>query len=204
MTQPVDPAPTPEDSTLVRGLQSGDLDPIMRIEATAFHPMDADTRETMENSWADYPDGFLVAVNGSQVVGYLMSRPRGNAAYIHSMAVDGEWRGRGIGRQLLQTALDRYACHGFKQAELEVRPDNLPAVLAETCFSAKKARKAAATLSVESIRACGGRLNWACCCRGYAVRPLCLFIGRTTPRSAGLNGPVQTGCPLPLRNPAAE
>jgi [ribosomal protein S18]-alanine N-acetyltransferase len=109
-------------------LQHDDLDGIMQIEAGAFHPKDADTRATMEESARRYPAGFFVAKVAGRAVGYLMSRPRDTSGYIHSMAVTERWRRHGIGRKLLEAAVGHYMRHAFQQIELEVRPDNIAAI----------------------------------------------------------------------------
>jgi ribosomal protein S18 acetylase RimI-like enzyme len=48
-------------------------------------------------------------------------------AAVLSLAVDPAWQGRGIGRRLLATALERLRALGAPRVRLEVRPDNLVA-----------------------------------------------------------------------------
>lgn len=72
------------------------------------------------------PDLSLVAVHGSAVAGFLLTRLRehGAVAYVDVLAVDPAFQGRGIGRALLLHAFAAFARAGLGEAELDVSSVN--------------------------------------------------------------------------------
>jgi len=72
---------------------------------------------------------ILVAEHADRIVGLLDVKVGSRCAERHAgvfgMSVAGDWRGRGVGRRLLTTAIDRVrAWDGFCRLELEVVPWN--------------------------------------------------------------------------------
>ena len=74
----------------------------------------------------------FVALDEDRVVGWADILP----LEVHAMAHRGSlgigilpaYRGRGVGRQLLRTCIDRAKKSGLTRIELEVRADNVPAI----------------------------------------------------------------------------
>ncbi len=60
-------------------------------------------------------------------VGFILSRRAADEAEILSVAVARAWRGRGLGRRLLDLLLRRLAGYGLSAVFLEVDEDNAPA-----------------------------------------------------------------------------
>jgi ribosomal-protein-alanine N-acetyltransferase len=67
------------------------------------------------------------AMAGKRLVGFVLSRLAADQAEILSVAVAPSWRGRGIGRALIDLHLRRLAGRGVKALFLEVDEDNMPA-----------------------------------------------------------------------------
>lgn len=72
------------------------------------------------------PDGVLVAEEDGRVIGYITMRfdEATKVAWIPNMAVEPEFQGRGIGRQLILTALDWARQKGMKYAKIETLAQN--------------------------------------------------------------------------------
>ncbi|MDB5451763.1 MAG: hypothetical protein JWO33_341 [Caulobacteraceae bacterium] len=93
---------------------------------------------------------ILLAFCGGELVGLLDLWARGAPEFRHcghfGMSVAKEWRGKGVGRRLLNVALrDALAWEGFCRLELEVTPWNTPAIrLYESLGFKVEARKAKA------------------------------------------------------------
>ena len=74
----------------------------------------------------------FVALDGTSVVGWADVFPAWAAAVAHcgqlGMGVLPAWRGRGIGRRLLQACIDKAWAKGLTRIELEARADNHAAI----------------------------------------------------------------------------
>lgn len=104
-----------------------DLDAVVRIEQLGFTPEEAGTREAYRERIQKLASTFLVAKVGGQVVGFVVgpavneqyvtddmyvhtpdNLPTGGNQLVLSIATDPDYRGHGIGSQLL-TALAKEA-----------------------------------------------------------------------------------------------
>lgn len=77
-------------------------------------------------------DGVLVAVAADGVVGALMLRRHRHPAFAGvlqlGLAVDGEWRGRGVGRALVARAIEDARAAHARRLQLAVVDGNAPAL----------------------------------------------------------------------------
>lgn len=64
---------------------------------------------------------------GNKVIGFIVSRIAADEAEILSVAIDSNYRGRGLSRDLLRIHLGYLAGHGLKTVFLEVEENNRPA-----------------------------------------------------------------------------
>jgi ribosomal-protein-alanine N-acetyltransferase len=87
----------------------------------------------------DFPSTFLLALDGSRVVGYIMCRIEyglsmtkrfglAKKGHIISIAVLEEYRSRGIGSKLIKEALEEIRKGSGKECYLEVRTTNRGAI----------------------------------------------------------------------------
>ena len=70
------------------------------------------------------PELFLVAVDGSHLVGTVMGGYDGHRGWIYALAVDENERHRGIGTELMAEAERRLKGRGCLKVNLQVMPDN--------------------------------------------------------------------------------
>ena len=70
------------------------------------------------------PELFLVAVDGSHLVGTVMGGYDGHRGWIYALAVDENERHRGIGTELMAEAERRLKGRGCLKMNLQVMPDN--------------------------------------------------------------------------------
>ena len=70
------------------------------------------------------PGLFLVAVDGSRLVGTVMGGYDGHRGWIYSLAVDENDRHRGIGTDLMAEVERRLKDRGCLKINLQVMPDN--------------------------------------------------------------------------------
>ena len=110
----------------IRPAHSADIAALARLEEESF-----------SDPWSE--DGFreLLAAPGSlmlvavdlrdQLIGYLAARRVLDESEILNLAVAVPWQRHGVGRALLQGALDELRARGVRQVFLEVRESNLAA-----------------------------------------------------------------------------
>ncbi len=93
-------------------------------------PLEA-TREFITGSIANRHPHF-VALDGERVVGWCDITPRERPATRHGgvlgMGLLPEWRGRGLGRRLMERTLEAARAFPLTRVELLVRADNEPAI----------------------------------------------------------------------------
>lgn len=70
------------------------------------------------------PDMFLVGRTGGQVIATVMAGYDGHRGWINYLAVDPRYRGRGIGRMMMDAAEKRLRAAGCPKINLQVRRSN--------------------------------------------------------------------------------
>ena len=111
----------------VRPFSPQDLPPVSAIVRDALRENYPTSLYLDIHRW--WRDGFLVAEEGSSVVGFLaavVSAPQ--LARVLMLAVYGTWRRRGIGSALMDAFLKECAMRGIHGVELEVRKSNDSAI----------------------------------------------------------------------------
>jgi ribosomal-protein-alanine N-acetyltransferase len=109
----------------IRPMSESDVAEVVAIERNAY-----------QFPWSDgiFRDclrvGYVcrVVTLGRQVIGYGVMSVGAGEAHILNLCISAVYRGRGLGRQLLDYLLDRGAAAGMSEAFLEVRPSNTVAL----------------------------------------------------------------------------
>ncbi|MCX7886365.1 MAG: GNAT family N-acetyltransferase [Verrucomicrobiae bacterium] len=72
------------------------------------------------------PDGILVAEEDGRIVGYITTRldHETKLGWIPNLAVEPEYQGRGIGRRLIEAALEMFRQRGMTHAKIETLEQN--------------------------------------------------------------------------------
>lgn len=110
----------------IRDASPRDLPRVVAIEAASFS--DPWSRAMFAFHIASSQgDVFLVATDGSAVIGYAITRLVGHESELLNIAVDAQWRGRGVGAMLLDAAMQRCSSTGGTEMWLEVRASNTSA-----------------------------------------------------------------------------
>jgi [ribosomal protein S18]-alanine N-acetyltransferase len=100
---------------------------LLRIESECFGE-DSYREEFFRKLCEDHHDLLFVARYGREIAGYVMGEQLQDRAEVISLAVNHEYRGRGIGRQLMHAVLMALRKHGEQRVFLMVRADNQPAI----------------------------------------------------------------------------
>lgn len=88
-------------------MHEDDFDDIIRIEQLAFksYNLPPRTRKNIAYSYSLNPTGCFTAKNNGTPVGFIFSRVWGSIGWIGTFGIDEDFRGKGIGKQLLRAAL---------------------------------------------------------------------------------------------------
>ena len=112
----------PEAELVIRDMTRTDLMAVMSIEQTSFS---MPWRETTFESLLQRSDADLIAaVADGRLVGYAVCWTILEQAELGNVAVDAEWRNRGVGLKLVQAALERVRRRSAEECFLEVRESN--------------------------------------------------------------------------------
>lgn len=110
----------------VRQMGSADADAVWslarRVPEAAQWPR-ADFGRAAENAFDSW-----VAERNALIVGFLISRRMAEEAEVLNLAIEAEHRRRGLARAMLDAALEEARRAGARQAFLEVRASNTPAI----------------------------------------------------------------------------
>ena len=111
-------------SVVIRDYEARDFRDIVEIDAEAFG-----NRNPVYDAYIyiTFGSDLIVADVGGKVVGYIALMNHGKDAKIVSFAVRRAFRGRGIGRRLLKSAIERCKQRGKERILLEVRVSNIVA-----------------------------------------------------------------------------
>jgi ribosomal protein S18 acetylase RimI-like enzyme len=87
-----------------------------------------DPRRDIERKLACDPGGLLVLEAGGALAGSVMAGYDGHRGWVNYLAVDPAWRGRGLGRMLMDAAEQWLLARGCPKVNLQVRTSNEHAV----------------------------------------------------------------------------
>jgi len=129
---------------MIRKYRESDRDSLMEITITCFPKVSIDRniedrfgtvggkdwtwrkKRQIEADIEACPEGILVAEMDGNVVGYITCRldAASKVGHISNMAVLPTYQGRGLGKQLMQAALDHFRKEGMKLARIETLEQN--------------------------------------------------------------------------------
>lgn len=106
---------------------ASDLDVVLAIEDASFHNP---TGRAWYEAELARPDvcTILVLRLPTGVAGFMAFWRVADEMHINNLAVHPDWRGQGLGRQLLDQGLEQAAATGIRRATLEVRRSNTAAL----------------------------------------------------------------------------
>ena len=100
---------------------------LLRTEPPPFEKTKAFVRSNIENNYAQY-----VALHDKKIVGWAdiipLSHPKMTHVGVLGMGILKDYRGQGVGSQLLKEVTEHAWVSGLKRLELEVFADNITAI----------------------------------------------------------------------------
>ena len=120
-----DPERTATSALRLREFVAADYEAVERLWRRAglwMRPSDA--AEHVALKLTRDPDLFLVACAGERLVGVAMGGWDGRRAYVYHLAVDPQWRRRGVGDRLMDELEERFRAKGALKAKLQIMTGN--------------------------------------------------------------------------------
>ena len=113
--------------TTIRPVEAADIEQIVLLEPQIFES-DAWSESMIRDELSANHRSYFVAVDGNSVVGYAGLLAVGAEGDVQTIALSKQYRGKGIGRELLNTLIDAARQRQARQLFLEVRADNANAI----------------------------------------------------------------------------
>lgn len=109
----------------LRKFSFSDLDQVMEIEKVSFPNREAYPKFLFERYNQEYPEGFIVAENEKEIIGYTIGLPKNNnSGEIISLAVNPNWHQKGVGTALTNFLINHFKERNIKGVLLNVRTKN--------------------------------------------------------------------------------
>jgi L-amino acid N-acyltransferase YncA len=124
------PQPMPYDSKSVRRMTEADLEAVAAISKKVYK---ARSRRWIR-SLVDTGDIGFVATADGRIAGFAFMTVVGDRARFHSITVLPEFRGRGIGKELMRARLNAAGAFGVSSIVLEIADWNMPSLTISTTF----------------------------------------------------------------------
>lgn len=116
------------DAITLKPMRLVDIPAIVKLEKICF-PDDPWPFEAFEHEIInDYSEPLTAHDQEGRIVGYMITWFMGPEAHTANIAVDPAMRGHGIGRGMMQFAIDKARAIGAEEMVLEVRATNAPAI----------------------------------------------------------------------------
>jgi len=112
----------------LRALGFGDLPQLLSLESRLFTADDYPLSRRAMRYHLQRGNFFVGMFEGERLCGYLLGFTYPHSGRIYSIAVDHDFRGKGIAKRLIDAAADHYRAGGKKRLLLEVRTTNAAAV----------------------------------------------------------------------------
>ncbi len=117
---------------IIREMISEDIKSVAEIESLSFtHPWSEDNLRESFNSCCNH---FYISQKENKVVGYIGFNVAADEGYILNVAVHPEFQGQGIGKALVEKAVNYGLKNSLAFLTLEVRESNIKAINLYTDF----------------------------------------------------------------------
>ena len=112
-----------------RGYEARDFPWLCQLDALCFAPGIAYTPEEIAGALLQFHTFGIVAEHDDEVVAFILAgRTRKSVGHIITIDVNPDWRGIGVGAQLMEMAETRLAAQGAERVLLEVSTANETAI----------------------------------------------------------------------------
>ncbi len=110
----------------VAAMTTADLNDVLALWSTTdgVGLNESDTPDQLRAYLDRNPDLSLLARDGPRLIGAVLCGHDGRRGYLHHLAVLPEYRGRGLGRQMVETCLSSLAAMGILKCNIFLYADN--------------------------------------------------------------------------------
>jgi len=111
-----------------RPVTERDYETILELEMESFNSYDRLDRETLIELFSEFREGFYTININDVVVGYSVFLIEDGAGYVESIAINSNYRRRGLGIRALEFMIKRMEDMKLETINLHVRMDNMAAM----------------------------------------------------------------------------
>ncbi|MDE1226168.1 GNAT family N-acetyltransferase [Vibrio aestuarianus] len=113
----------------IREMDIADYDDVIRLwgQTEGMSLRDADSKESINNYLIRNPKLSFVAVSANEIVGAVLVGTDGRRGYLQHLAVSSNYRGKNLGRELVNQAISALANVGVPKTHLFVYNENVNA-----------------------------------------------------------------------------
>jgi ribosomal-protein-alanine N-acetyltransferase len=104
------------------------LPEIKKIDKECFSDRESFSRGYLLFLWQRFPQGFLVAKEGKEIIGYGICQKEKEKGIIFSIAVKKKWQNFGVGTEILKNLIEILKKEKIEKVVLHVREDNERAI----------------------------------------------------------------------------
>ena len=106
----------------IRKFSISDIEKVRKIRMVSLP--DPWPKSRFQKMFEKYPEGFIVAEEKKEVIGYAIGGAKNNFGKIISLVVDSNWRNQGIGTKLINFLINQFKEKGLKEISAHVRTWN--------------------------------------------------------------------------------
>ncbi|SYZ74317.1 Acetyltransferase [Candidatus Zixiibacteriota bacterium] len=118
---------------LIRPLHESDYDDLIALwnrSGLSHRPQGRDSREKMAREFGREETAFIGMFDGDKMIGVVLATSDGRRGMINRLAIDPDYRGKGLAGQLIREGEDFLHRLGIKVIAALIEDENLPSISA--------------------------------------------------------------------------
>lgn len=114
------------EGIVFRNIEADDYDQLYHLwnSSSGVGLSEADGRKAIQNYLSNNPGNSFAAFSNELLVGTILAGDDGRRGYLHHLVVHSDFRRRGIGRKLVEKAVERIKARNIEKCHIFIFSDN--------------------------------------------------------------------------------